>query len=104
MKKTFPIVLRVLVSAILIFLVFWFTLPPLNVFSTAFWKFVCWSMVIVIAVNFTGKIVKFFRDLSNGEIKKPTVKRSLKSLGVPLLSMLGAFAVIAVFSIVFNVS
>ena len=103
MKKTFPIVLRVLVSAILIFLVFWFTLPPLNVFSTAFWKFVCWSMVIVIAVNFTGKIVKFFRDLSNGEIKKPTVKRSLKSLGVPLLSMLGAFAVIAVFSIVFNV-
>lgn len=45
-------ILRAVITAIAIFLIFWFTLPPINVRSTDFWNFVIISAVIVYVLNF----------------------------------------------------
>ncbi len=105
MKKVLPVALRVLVSALLISLVFWFTLPPLNIFSSDFWSFLFWSMVIVIVVNFAGNLLSFVRQLSSGDTVsfRPSVKGSAKSLGLPVLIILGAIVVMLVFSLLFNI-
>ena len=45
-------ILRAVITAIVIFLIFWFTLPPINVRSTDFWNFVIISAVVVYGLNF----------------------------------------------------
>lgn len=80
-------------------------LPPLNIFSPTFWKFVSWCIVVVVAVNFVGNLLSFFRSFSDGDNVRffPSRKKAVKSLGVPVLILGGALLVMAVFSIVFNV-
>ena len=106
MKKALPIVARVLVSALLVFLYFWFSLPPINVFSPQFWTFVFWSVVLVLLVNSVGKAFAFFRNLWSPDSFQvsPPAKRSLKNLGKPLLISLATLVAILVFSLIFNIA
>lgn len=105
MKKVLPAILRILVSLILIFLIFWFTLPPLNLRSPEFWTFAFWSLIIVVVVNFTGKLLSFLRGLKREENVRfiPSAKAAIRSLGIPALILAGVFALMLVFSVVFNV-
>lgn len=105
MKRILPAVLRILVSLILIFLIFWFTLPPLNLRSPEFWTFAFWSLIIVVVVNFAGKLLSFLRGLKREENVRfiPSAKAAIRSLGIPALILAGVFALMLVFSVVFNV-
>ncbi len=105
MKKTFSVTLRVLISLIVLFLMFWFALPPLNIRSHEFWTFAFWSLLVVIGINFTGKLFGFFRSLKKQENVRffPSAKTAMKSVGIPALILVGIFAVMIVFSLLFNI-
>ena len=105
MKKTLTVLLRAVISAVIVFLMFWFALPPVNLRSGAFWTFVFWSLLVVVAVNFTGKLISFFRDLKSGHNTRFvfSVRSVVKSLGIPALALIGLFALMLVLSTVFNV-
>ncbi len=105
MKKVWPILLRVGVSAVIIFLIFWFALPPLNFRSADFWTFLFWSLLVVVLVNFTGNLISFlksFKDAQNVRFT-PSVRKGLKTLGIPVLAVAGVFGLMIVFSGIFNV-
>lgn len=106
MKKALSIGLRLLISAVLIFLVFWFTLPPLNIRSAEFWSFLSFSLLILILVNFTGKVISFVQKVSNGAKGRGAAreaKEALKALGYPMLGLVGLLVLLGVFSVIFNV-
>ncbi len=104
MKKAFPALIRGFISAVLIFLMFWFSLPAINLRSGEFWTFLFWSLLIVVAVNFTGALISFFRNFKDVQNIRffPSLKKAMKSLGIPVLIILGAFATMIVFSGIFN--
>ena len=106
MKKALSIGLRLLISAVLIFLVFWFTLPPLNIRSAEFWSFLSFSLLILILVNFTGKVISFVQKVSNGAKGRGAAreaKAALKALGYPMMGLVGLLVLLGVFSVIFNV-
>jgi len=105
MKKTLPVILRALLSLIIIFLLFWFNLPPLNIFSPEFWGFVFWCLVVVVVVNFAGNLLSFFRSFSSSEKVRffPSRKQMKKSLGLPVLILGGTLVVMGLFTLIFNV-
>ncbi|MBQ5821110.1 MAG: CvpA family protein [Clostridia bacterium] len=106
MKKALSIGLRLLISAVLIFLVFWFTLPPLNIRSAEFWSFLSFSLLILILVNFTGKVISFVQKISNGAKGRGAAreaKAALKALGYPMMGLVGLLVLLGVFSVIFNV-
>ena len=105
MKKAFPILLRAVISAVIIFLMFWFALPAINLRSSGFWTFLFWSLIVIVAVNFTGGLISFFKNLKSERNIRfvPSVRNIIKSLGIPTLVILGVFALMIVFSGIFNV-
>lgn len=64
--KALRCVFKVLLSLGLIFLVFWFTLPPLNVKSVSFWSFIIVSIIIFIAVSAFSKIISSINAAKSG--------------------------------------
>ena len=105
MKKVWPVLIRALISAVIIFLIYWFALPPINIFSSDFWTFLFACLVVVILVNFTGNLLSFFRTLKSGTYVsfKPSLKAAFRSMGIPALVIIGTMAVMLVFSLVFNI-
>lgn len=105
MKKALPALLRGIISAVLIFLVFWFALPAINLRSGEFWTFLFWALFIVIAVNFTGNVISFVKSFKKGQTVRfvPSLKSAFKSLGIPVLVVLGVFVLMIVSSTIFNV-
>ncbi len=105
MKKALPILLRGVISAVILFLMFWFALPAVNLRSTEFWTFLFWSLLVIVVVNFTGGLISFFRNLTSARSVRfiPSARNAVKSLGIPILSILGVFALMIVFSLIFNV-
>ncbi len=104
MKKALPILLRAAVSAVIVFLMFWFSLPAVNLRSGDFWTFLFWSLLIVTVVNFAGNIISFFRNLKVGRPVKfvPSAKSAVKTLGIPAMAVAGVFGLMIVFSLIFN--
>ncbi len=100
-----PILLRAVISAVIVFLMFWFALPAINLRSSGFWTFLFWSLIVIIAVNFTGSLISFFKNLKSGQNVRvfPSIRNVFKSLGIPALVVLGVFALMIVFSGIFNV-
>ena len=105
MKKALSVLLKILISAALIFGAFWFTLPALNPKSDGFWSFLVTCVVIVLVVNFGGALINFFRSFkdADGATILEKSKRQIKSLGKPIVALLIGIAAIFVFSVVCNV-
>ena len=105
MKKALSVLLKILISAALIFGAFWFTLPALNPKSDGFWSFLVTCVVIVLVVNFGGALINFFRSFkdADGATILEKSKRQIKSLGKPIIGLLIGIAAIFIFSVVCNV-
>ena len=105
MKKALSVLLKILISAALIFGAFWFTLPALNPKSDGFWSFLVTCVVIVLVVNFGGALINFFRSFkdADGATILEKSKRQIKSLGKPIVALLIGIAAIFIFSVVCNV-
>lgn len=96
-KKSFiwPIV-KWLITIIVLFLIFWFELPSLNIRDEAFWSFVIQSIVAIVVINAFDKIAKLFRRVkikngvfieNGGDNEKVTFKSFGKPIGIALVSI-----------------
>ncbi len=105
MKKVLPVLLRAVISVVIIFLMFWFALPAINLRSSEFWTFLFLSLLVIVGVNFTGNLISFFKNLKTGQNIRfiPSVRTAVKSLGIPVLVLVGVFVLMVVFSGIFNV-
>ncbi len=60
-------IIRILISAVLIFLNFYITLPPINPRSSAFWTFFITCLFIIVIVNFFTTISEVIQNLAGGQ-------------------------------------
>lgn len=99
MKKhhVLSMLLRVLLCAVAVFLMFWFLLPPLNPRSGDFWKFLVEAAIVCIIINSFAKLIAFFRRASEGKLFDGGSHNPFKNMGKPLLITLIAAGCIVVF-------
>lgn len=64
-------VLRILLAAVLMFLLFWFMLPPLNPVSPDFWIFVLLCLAIVFVTNLIGGIEMQTVEMNGAPVRVP---------------------------------
>lgn len=98
MKNLFSRSFKFLISLILIFLVYYFNLPAINLRSKEFWVFLIQAIVILIVVNAFTVALQILRNAlgllnKNREIQEPI---DFKSLGKPVLYSIIAIAGIAI--------
>lgn len=98
MKNLFSKSFKFLISLILIFLVYYFNLPAINLRSKEFWVFLIQAIVILIVVNAFTVALQILRNAlgllsKNREIQEPI---DFKSLGKPVLYSIIAIAGIAI--------
>lgn len=63
-KKTsiLYIVLKTVVSAVLIFLLFWFMLPAINIKSLSFWIFLFFCGLIILGVHYSANLISVLKN------------------------------------------
>ena len=103
------IILKVILSIIAVFLLFWFSLPALNVRSHEFWSFVMTSIIICVVINAFSSVLALLKGLDRfnksktyieGETKE---KFSIKKFGKPFVVTAIIFVVLVACSFVFNI-
>ncbi len=94
-------IIRALLSAVVIFLVFWFTLPPINVRSTDFWNFLVVSALVIYFLNFSS-LTGISAALKNGGAEQTDVKESIKN--ARKVTKIFGVSVIAVFVLSFVIT
>ena len=67
-KKIIGRAVRVLLTVLAIFLVFWFNLPPINLRSSEFYSFVVISLIIIYVLNFlsVGSVAEVLKNGGDG--------------------------------------
>ena len=93
MNKALKGILKWLISIVIIFITYWFTLPPINIRSREFWTFVIFSIIVCVAINAFAQIFSFIKANFTHKIQVNTKMRlDLSALGKPIKF---AFIVIA---------
>ena len=105
MKKAISIAVKAVISLVLMFIVFWFSLPAINFKSGDFWSYIILCAVIVLVVNFGHIILNFLKGLKdNGHttgIKDGL--REFKSLSKPIIAIVIGIGLSIVMTLVFNI-
>ena len=95
-------VIKYVFSFVLMFILFWFMLPPLNLRSGEFWSYVINCIIIFVVVHAFSYIVIFIRSLQSVGGYDRREKFSIKKLGIPAIVAVGLAVVLIVFSMVMN--
>ena len=95
-------VIKYVFSFVLMFILFWFMLPPLNLRSGEFWSYVINCIIILVVVHAFSYIVIFIRSLQSVGGYDRREKFSIKKLGIPAIVAVGLAVVLIVFSMVMN--
>ena len=66
MKIRLSTIIKSIVSIIVVGILYWFMLPPLNWRSTDMWAFIAFCIVICAAINFTHKIIELIAPHVSG--------------------------------------
>lgn len=108
-KKKSRYVIRIIISAVLIFLDFYVTLPPINPRSSSFWTFFISCILIVVVVNFFSTITETIQNLTDSHRVRTENdnivhvhtgrKSSLADIGRPILIAGGVIIAIIVLSL-----
>lgn len=100
-------IIKIILSLAILFLLFWFELPPINIRAKAFWSFVVQAVVICVIINAFGYIIGFIRRIKTDQnkiyIEGTKEKFSLKALGKPVLVGVATVVVVIVLSIVMSI-
>ena len=59
-NNVFKVILKWLICAVIIFLGFWFVLPPINPRSSEMWGFLVFCIVVCVVVNAFSQILSLF--------------------------------------------
>ena len=82
-------VIKYVFSFVLMFILFWFMLPPLNLRSGEFWSYVINCIIIFVVVHAFSYIVIFIRSLQSVGGYDRREKFSIKKLGIPAIVAVG---------------
>lgn len=103
-NKIFPTAVKTIISAAIIFLMFWFELPAVNLRSEGFWSFLVRSIIVCIVVYAFGRIIAIAKDIKSARgYQKGSIKELLRSLGKPVMVTLAVVAVMIAASAVFSI-
>ncbi len=104
MKKILKASSKWLISLIIIAIMYWFLLPPINLRSRDFISFLTFSVIIFIVINAFSQVIAFFKNTTKNETKVLGVpKINLKSLGAAIKFALIWIAAVLVLSITASV-
>ena len=85
-----------LISLVVIALMYWFMLPPINIKSREFLSFLTFSVIVCVVINAFSQLVDFIKNTSNSDTKVLGLPRiNLRSIGRPI-----KFALIVILAIV----
>lgn len=102
-NKYLHTILRWLLCAIIIFVAYWFVLPPINYRSSDFLGFLVFCIVVCSVVNAFSQIITLFKDyrLNQSKINRSKFfKNSGKSVKVAILSLV----IVLLFSLIASIS
>ncbi|MGN0173635.1 MAG: CvpA family protein, partial [Acutalibacteraceae bacterium] len=107
-KSIVSTIIKFLISLIVLFIIFWFELPALNLRSKEFWSFVVQAIIIFTVINAFGTIIKLLRGikLKNGafiEDKYTSDKVTLKSFGKPILTAIASVVILIAIGVIMNI-
>ena len=100
MKKSLSIVVRILLCLVAEAVFFWFELPPLNLRSEAFWRFLFGSIILCSIILGFSAIVDFFRRRLRDETPPRLTKETFRGIGTSLKIVCGTLVGIILFSVV----
>lgn len=105
MKKTFSIIIRVLICAIVEFLLFWINLPAINLKSKGFIFFIIESIIICTLIFAVSSVISFVKRHKNksGNLIAPNIKETVKGAKLPVKIILGVIGALIVFTISMDV-
>jgi hypothetical protein len=104
MKKATSIAIKALISAAVIFVLFWFELPAINIHSADFWSFLVQAALVCIVVSAFGKIWELIKGTRQTKhLSFDGVKELFAHFGKPVKITLLAVGVMLVASIIFNI-
>ncbi|MGN0492020.1 MAG: CvpA family protein [Acutalibacteraceae bacterium] len=116
-NNVFKVILKWLICAVIIFVGFWFVLPPINPRSGEMWAFLVFCIVVCVVVNAFSQIFAFFSLLkpdrgvyriNSKEERRATLKKAGKPLKFAVLAIVAIVVLSAVASVigaqVFNAS
>lgn len=101
MKKGLSVIVKVLLCAIAEFLLFWFTLPAINLRNRGFWEFILESVIICTVIFAISSIIEFVKGLGGKQGKEILVdgKAVLKNSKKPFKVLLIVIAALIVLPI-----
>lgn len=105
MKKTFSIIIRVLICAIVEFLLFWINLPAINLKSKSFIFFIIESIIICTLIFAISSVVSFVKKHKNkkGNLIAPNIKETIRGAKLPVKIILGVIGALIVFTVSMDV-
>lgn len=85
MNKALKGILKWLISIVIIFITYWFTLPPINIRSREFWTFVIFAIIVCVGINAFAQVFDFIKANFNHKIQVNTkMHLDLSALGKPI--------------------
>ena len=106
-KKSFVFsAVKWILTLIVLFLMFWFELPALNIRDEAFWGFVIQAIIVIVVINAFGSIIKLlnrFKVKDGAFIEGSYEKFSFKAFGKPIGIALVSIVVIIALGFVMNI-
>lgn len=102
MKQALKWIPRILACIVAVFLLFWFQLPPINLFAKAFWSFLAECIIVCAVICGITSVLSFAK-----KARKDTVltdgKTALKTAALPTKIVIGVLIAMLALSIVFSV-
>lgn len=107
-KSVGTTIIKVVLSLIILFIMFWFELPAINPRSEDFWSFVAQAIVVCVIINAFGYVISFFKKLSGFHnqtvrIEEDHEKFSFKKLGKPIIFAICSVVIIIALGFVMNI-
>lgn len=101
MKIRLSTIVKIIISIVIIGVLYWLMLPPINWRSTEMWTFLAFCIVICTAINFTHKLVELImpRGSKHGTIVK-TGRVRIKDLSAPIVVAATTLIAIVVFGLI----
>lgn len=104
MKKFLKASLKWIISLVLIALMYWFLLPPINLRSRDFISFLTFSVIICVVINAFSQFIKIFKTPQKTSVNGINVpKISLKGIGKPVKFAIIWVAAVVILSVLASV-
>lgn len=103
-NKVLKSIIKWLICAVIIFIGFWFMLPPLNIRSSEFWSFIIFCIIVCLLINAFSQITSFFKCADTKRLYSKEERRTVfKNVGKPVKAVLIVFVCIAAFYLIATV-